>query len=110
LRARRRGRADRGSGPRPFSSAPAGQKKTAGRSPPFSIPAFAPGLEVEGDTREDVAAETVIHLRVGVAVTDAGRAGVAADDRRIAIEDVIHAEAEVVVIADPGGQGQVEIF
>ena len=83
-------------------AAPRAQKKTAGLlRRPAAILSLA-DLEVDRDAREDVAAERVIDLRVGVAVAERRRHDLATSDRRIRVEDVVGAETEVVAFARSG--------
>src|SRR5690349_14404964 len=72
--------------------------------------------EVERDAGEDVATQGVVGAREGVAVAVDARAGVdvrrravRSDDRRGLVEDVVDAEAELIVVADPRGEREIEV-
>ena len=60
------------------------------------------GFEGYGHARENVAAERVIQLRIGVAVdqSTSGRR-VSGNEWRLAVQDVVDAEAELKLLADP---------
>src|SRR4029079_6561532 len=67
--------------------------------------------EVERRTVEEVPAEGVIGTPVAVAAGGRHRAGnkAAAEQRRILVEDVVDAKAQVVVVAHGEGAGEVEV-
>src|SRR4051812_9077571 len=89
---------------------PAAQKKktAALRGDPPSSLTVATDLEVDRDTRENVAPEGVVHLREGVSATSRRRRNVTSDERRATVEDVIRTEPEVVTVRNTRRQSQVE--
>ena len=74
--------------------------------------ACAFGLEVRGQTHEDLAAQGVVNTGEGVAVA-VGRAGdtdvVAVDDGRVDVEQVVHTGAQHQTVLDLIGEGQIEV-
>src|SRR6185436_7100643 len=63
-------------------------------------------LELQGHTREDVATEGVVDLRIGVAVARRADAGV---DLRIVVEHVVDAQTHVRLIGDVPAAEQIEV-
>src|SRR5690606_10603576 len=80
--------------------------------PPQSFDVFSATLEVEGDARVDIAAKSIPGARIGVTVTRTGRAATCTrrDQRRIIVEQVIHAQAEVVVVAEREGRSKIKVM
>src|SRR5436190_855044 len=74
--------------------------------------------EVERNAGVNVPAERIPGARVGIAVARTGWAKVrtvttgitGSDQRRIIVEDVVHAQAEIIVIAERVSGRQIEIF
>src|SRR5476651_1405257 len=84
-----------------------------GRRAAARAAAHTPGcpapLEVCAQAHEHETAKRVIDLWVGPAVAEAGGAVRRAGDRRILVEDVVHADPEVQVVVDGEIRRQVEI-
>lgn len=93
--------------------------KKKGGGPKSTAPGFDRLLGLEVDRRSGVheAAERVPGARIGVAVARPRRTKVrtslvaisARDERRLLVEDVVHAQAEVEVVAEREGRCQIEI-
>jgi hypothetical protein len=64
-------------------------------SRPAAILLLRGDLEVDREAGEQIPAERIVHLRIGVAVAEAGRNNLLASDRRVAVEDIVHAHAQV---------------
>ena len=68
-----------------------------------------PLLEVDSNAREHEPAQGVVHLRESVAVAERGIGHFAPDDRWFLVEQIIGAEAEIILVGDPRGERQVEV-
>src|SRR5438270_8412099 len=76
----------------------------------YATTGFPSGLEVHGRTRENVAAERIVPLRVGIAVdrATAGR-GVTDDEWRLAVEHIVGSKSKLELLFDSKYGCHVEI-